>query len=101
MGFYLKLDTEEEADELASITGWGDVGKWADDLPPKTANSLVHLCHYGWSQTTDVLTKEVKAAMKSNPPKPDVEDTLKNLLALVKSGGDQLHCIIVTNGMTT
>jgi hypothetical protein len=100
MGVYIKLDTKTEPDDLASITGWGDVGRYANGLPPKTADTLVHLYHYGWEQDLADLQKEVKAAMKAHPPKADVESTLDNLLSLIKGGGDDLHCVIVTNGMT-
>ena len=100
MGVHLKLDTREEPEQLATITGWGDVGRWADSLPPKTADCLVHLCHYGWEQDLADLVKEVRSAMKAHAPKPDVESTLENLLSLIGSGGEDLHCIIVTNGMT-
>jgi len=99
MGVYLQIGKDTEPADLASTTGWGDVGRYADSLPPKTADTLVHLWHHGYEVDLADLQKEVKAAMKSHAPKPDVESTLTNLLTLLKGAGEASY-VVVTNGMT-
>lgn len=100
MGLYLQLgDDKANASDLASTSGWGDVGRWADALPAKTADTLVHLWHHGYEVDLTDLVKEVKAAMKSHTPKPDVASTLTNLLSILKEARDVSY-VLVTNGMT-
>lgn len=100
MGVYLQLGKDTEPTDLASTSGWGDVGRWADGLPAKTADTLVHLWHHGYEVDIEDLQKEVKAAIKKHKPKHDVESTLNNLLALLKGADDDLPYVIVTNGLT-
>jgi len=54
MGFYLQIDTDEPQ-PLASLTGWGDVIKWAGGLPPKEVPALHHLCEFGWEEDAAAL----------------------------------------------
>ena len=100
MGLYLQLgDNREEPEDLASISGWGDVGRWAESLPPHTADCLLHLCTEGWEQNIPGLKREVTATMKSHPPASDVAITLENMLAVLDAAGDALPYVNVTNGM--
>ena len=81
MSYYLQID-EREPVSLASLTGWGDVRRWAEKMPHKDAISIQHLCEYGWQDNFVLLKLQLAALLKSDPPKDaQVKATLTNLLA--------------------
>ena len=98
MSQYLEIDADP-GKQLASNTGWGDVIRYAATLPLGTADKLKHLTVYGWAQDINVLLRDIGAAIKQVPPRPDVADTLTNLLALLTAKPGAV-VVAVTNGMT-
>lgn len=98
MSVYLEIDSDDGL-PLASNTGWGDVLRYAQALPSGLADTLKHLTAYGWGQDIAILLVELPAAMKQVPPRPDIADTLTNLLTLLKTKPTAV-VIAATNGMT-
>jgi broad specificity phosphatase PhoE len=95
---YLEVD-DQPAQQLASNTGWGDVCRYAQSLPGGLADTLKHLCAYGWEHRIPLLFAEIAAAAKASPPPETVGTTLSNLQTLLGSTPGAV-VVAVTNGMT-
>lgn len=98
MGYYLQVGLEE-AVSLASIIGWGDVIRWSQTLHPDKSQAIRHLCIHGWEQDLDDLTAELTAALKSDPPRHDVESTVQEMLKNIKARPSSAAVVSVTDGM--
>lgn len=99
MGYYLQIDTED-AQPLASLTGWGDVIAWTDTLPAKSASAIKHLCQFGWQEQVVLLKIEIEECLKSAPPKdPQTKATVENFLALLKAHTEPAVVVSVTDGL--
>lgn len=79
MGYYLQIDQLDQK-ELASISGWGDVCKWAATLPKDDSEELKHFCQYGWTQAIPEMKEEIEKCLKAHKPSHDVVSTLENLI---------------------
>ena len=99
MGYYLQVD-DEEAEPLASVTGWGDVIRWADKLPTHRASAIKHLCQFGWEGQAVLLKIELEECLKDSPPKDEqTQATLKNFIALLSAHKEKIEVVSVTDGM--
>lgn len=99
MGYYLQIDSVP-MQPLASNTGYGDVIRWSDSLPPAKAGCIHHLTTHGWEQDLPDLRAELELCMKEHTPtRPDAQDTLTNLLRMLNEHPDA-HCVTVTDGVS-
>lgn len=99
MGYYLQIDTADPA-PLASLSGWGDVIKWAVNLPAARASAINHLCQFGWQDSATLLKIELEECLKESPPKdPATQDTIKNFIALLVAHKEKIEVVSVTDGL--
>lgn len=84
---------------LASIGGWNDFTRWADELEPEQFPELVHLADHGFTQNVPGLTTEIEAARTESPPDDETVDAtidvLVGILAEMPEGGESAF---VTDG---
>ena len=101
MGYYLQIDTDD-AEPLASLTGWGDVIRWADTLPLVRSLSLRHLCKFGWQDDPVLLKIELEEFLKTDPPHdPQTKETVINLLSLLTAHKTKITVVSVTEGFSS
>jgi len=100
MSIYLEFDDENEGDQIASSSGWGDVLRWSDTLPDGEYGEILHLMHHGWSDNPELLETELKnACEKYPPPGHDIHATMYGLIYAIEHRGDDVSVVKVTNGM--
>jgi len=99
LGYYLQIDEDDPA-PLASLTGWGDVIRWADGLPAQRASAIKHLCQFGWQEQVTLLKIELEECFRSDPPRDaQTRDTLKNFIALLAARKEGSIVASVTDGL--
>ncbi len=86
---------------LATNSGWGEFGAWADALDATTFREVVCLWEHGYTRHVGVLVTQLDLALTRQPPTdPTVRDTAENLLKIAREaaakGADDLS---VTDGM--
>ena len=78
---------QEDAGQVATISGWSDVGQWVDGLDHEKYPEPVHLYEHGWSQHLTVLEKQLQQAVQEKPPDADTASVLKGLLNVLANRG--------------
>jgi hypothetical protein len=99
VSYYLQIDLEE-AQPLATSSGYGDLIRWVETLAPPDHPELRHLCAHGWTGDVAGLKAEVDAALSASPPQAaDTRATVENLRALLE-GKDSAEVASVTDGLS-
>lgn len=99
MGYYLQID-EADPVSLASLSGWGDVVKWAATLPVQKASAIQHLCQFGWEEQVTLLKIELEECLKSNPPKDSqTKATVQGFIDALVAHKDKAAVVSVSDGL--
>jgi hypothetical protein len=96
MSILAALDGGEPTD-LASNLGWGDFGRWVDQLNPEIFPQLSHLRVYGWCQNLPKLAKELEEGLGLRSASGDVASTGKALLEVLT--GTKAEVLTITDGL--
>lgn len=100
MGYYLQIDTDE-AEPLASNSGWGDVIEWARKLPVGDSITIKHLCQFGWQNNVNLLKIQVPFCLTNHAPSsPQTKSTVENLSALLYAHTGKIEIVTVTDGLS-
>lgn len=98
MSYFLQIGANGGPSQIASNTGYGDFGRWAETLDPKKFPEVIHLYTYGWCQHLTALEKQLADAMKVAKPSASVADTIKTIIGLLSTAG-AAECCTVTDGI--
>lgn len=97
MGLYLQIDLED-AEPLASSSGWGDVIDWTERLPSAGYSDLLHLAEHGWAPGANLFDELTRALQAETPRSADLAATLDNLLSLFRRA-QGAEVVSVTDGL--
>jgi len=93
MSYYAGLDTHKQI-QIASNGGWADFAAWVDGLD-NTYADLIHLVEHGWDHDLQMLTNQLKRALKKDPPPVDgVAEIGEELIAFLMARGDAEALVI-------
>lgn len=99
MSYYLNIDGEQVG-QLASNSGWGDFGRWAESLDADNHGEVALLYRNGGSDTLDTLETELRDAMKTSPPEAgDTRATAESLLKMILDRPAGTETISVSDGL--
>lgn len=90
--------SDDQSQALATNSGWGAFGAWADTLDHHAYREVVHIWEHHYTREPAALADQLTHALSHFPPTDaTVRDTAAGLLraAHAASGSDQL---VVTNG---
>lgn len=85
---------------LATIKGWGDVGRWAESLDPETHGEIALLHRNGESDTLESLERELSDAIDhARPQSDDTLHTATDLLTSIKARPSNCESVSVGDGL--
>ena len=87
MSYQAVLDTDE-AIQVATTKGWGDVIRWIDGLDAESSPELAHLAQEGWTDKLKALADQIEGGLKDQPPSPSVASTLTDLITFLRANKD-------------
>ena len=94
MSINLIID-DDEPEQIASTTGWGDVCEWAVGLELGDFRNLVSFVEHGVSESVGKVREELVKALADSPPdESHVRSTLDGLLDVLDSAKDAGHMIV-------
>jgi hypothetical protein len=83
MSYTVSIDVDSSR-QLASNRGYDDLCDWIDGLDPERYPALTYLRNEGWFPKTFPIADELSEAIKSDPPKPSVQKTVRTLLSFIE-----------------
>lgn len=93
-------DENDNQEQIASNSGYGDFGRWVDTLDTALYRRVVHLREYGWSQSPKEVGEQLARALSNNEPTPDVRDIALTIVDFCKTNGES-EIVLVSDGMTS
>ena len=92
------LADDKYVGDVASNSGWTDVGLWANTLDLEKYPNLIAFVEHGWCQTPQALIAELEAAVGDDPsPVASVAQTAQGLLETLRGVSDA-DVLVVTDG---
>jgi hypothetical protein len=82
MSYTASIDTDNSY-QVASNRGFDDLCSWFDDLDWEEYPAIAHMRGYGWYPKAGVVRDELVKAIKSDPPKSSVLETIRGLLKFI------------------
>lgn len=99
MSIYLKFDTESEPEQIATITGWGDVCRWIADLDRNVYPNIIHLVTFGWEDSLYEVERQLLRALRKYPPDKDIHDTVMGIVNMIHNRG-RATVATITDGLS-
>ena len=100
MGYYLNFDNTESV-SLASVTGWGDIRRYAKRLPLSDFGIFVQFVEWGVTQELEKLESEAKLLLSTRPPgSKETSQTLSDFVSAMENRPEKCIIVYVTDGTT-
>lgn len=97
MSVYVTFD-ESPGEQLASNTGWADVGRWVESLPAESYPALCALWDHGHFEPASAVLADLHGAAAESPPDGATVRTTLTLLAAAIEGADGDSAVFVASG---
>jgi hypothetical protein len=97
MAIYAQFDERGAQVQLASNSGFADLGAWLDALPAEFAE-LKKLREESASADLSALREELATALEEHEPQADVRSTVEDFIAALEEN-DAAEFVLVTSGM--
>lgn len=90
------VNENDVALQVATNTGYGQYGRWAESLPNKEKfRQVLFIWTHGMTNHAPLLIEELHEAQKVHEPDADVKGVIKGILRICVGAQD----VIMTNGL--
>ena len=100
LSLYLNFNDNKSGAQLASNTGWGDVGRWLETVPEATCPDLHCLFQDGLAYHLQPLAAQIRLALQTVPASESVTEVLTNLVDILQAAPKRAYKVWVSNGMS-
>lgn len=100
MGLYLNFNDNKSGDQLASNTGWGDVGRWLESVPEALCPDLHRLFQEGQAYHLKSLARQIEIAIQTVTVSENVSAILINLVDILDKAPKRAYKAWVSNGIS-